>query len=109
MIAPPIATLLCHAGVAKFLGFPHHPKPGERIMSKDFFIALTQNAPLTASSPQAKVRVILLGTPQDVNTVIYDLHQRGFAEVAAWSPPQSIPDSREIIRVHIRRFGRHGG
>ncbi|NJR65322.1 MAG: hypothetical protein HC772_08385 [Leptolyngbyaceae cyanobacterium CRU_2_3] len=57
-------------------------------------------------TPQAKARVILLGTPEDVSSVIYELYQRGFAEVAVWSPLQPIPDSGEIIRLLIRRFGR---
>ncbi|HEY9640613.1 MAG TPA: hypothetical protein V6C57_09015 [Coleofasciculaceae cyanobacterium] len=74
-------------------------------MTKNLLTALTQRHPERPTS-QAKVRVILLGTPNDVSSVIYELYQRGFAEVSAWSPPQSIPDSDEIIRIHIRRFGR---
>jgi hypothetical protein len=108
MITPPIATLLFHAGVAKFLGFLHHPKTGEPIMSKDLITTLTQSDPAPAS-PQAKVRVILLGAPQDVNSVIHDLYHRGFADIGDWSPAQIIPDTGEIIRVQIRRFGRRQG
>ena len=81
-------------------------------MTQDWLTVLTQShaerAPLPQRTPQAKVRVILLGTPEDVNSVIYELYQRDFAEVSGWSPPQTIPDSGEIIRVHIRRFGRSG-
>ena len=77
-------------------------------MAKDLFTVLAQNQaePLPQQTVQAKVRVILMGAPDDVSSVIYDLYQRGFAEVSAWSPPQAIPDSNEIIRVQIRRFGR---
>jgi hypothetical protein len=77
-------------------------------MIQDFLATLTQTnvAPERHSRRQAKVRVILLGTPEDVTRIIYDLYQRGFAEVGSWSPPQAIPDSDEIIRIQIRRFGR---
>ncbi|MBW4658837.1 MAG: hypothetical protein KME15_09185 [Drouetiella hepatica Uher 2000/2452] len=74
-------------------------------MLQDFIATLTQTEGAIAH-PAAKVRMILLGTPEDVNSVIYDLYQRGFAEVTAWSPPQPIPDSQEVIRLLIRRFGR---
>ncbi len=77
-------------------------------MVQDLIAALTQNEGAIAPTP-AKVRIILLGTPEDVSSVTYDLYQRGFAEVTAWSPPQPIPDSREIIRLLIRRFGRSAG
>jgi hypothetical protein len=96
------------------LGFTQNPKTQENsIMAKEL-LALTHDAdlePHRQRTPQAKVRVILLGTPEDVSSVIYDLYQRGFAEVGAWSPPQPIPHSDEIIRVQIRRFGRslHSG
>jgi hypothetical protein len=78
-------------------------------MVKDLLAALTQSDTASEGLPQrgqAKVRVILLGTPEDVSSVIYDLYQRGFADVGDWSPPQPIPNSDEIIRVQIRRFGR---
>jgi hypothetical protein len=80
-------------------------------MIQDFLATLTQTNVASEVAPrhsqrQAKVRVILLGTPEDVTHIIYDLYQRGFAEVGSWSPPQAIPDSDEIIRIQIRRFGR---
>jgi hypothetical protein len=79
-------------------------------MAKDLLTTLTQSDPasegLSQRRPQAKVRVILMGTPEDVSSVIYDLYQRDFADVNDWSPPQPIPNSDEIIRVQIRRFGR---
>ena len=79
-------------------------------MTTDWLSVLIQNQadPAQQHTPQAKVRVILLGTPADVGSVIYELYQRGFAEVSSWSPPQTISDSGEIIRVQIRRFGRSG-
>jgi hypothetical protein len=89
-------------------GFFSNLKIKEKIMTQDWLTVFTQSHADSAPSrtPQAKVRVILLGTPEDVSSVIYELYQRGFAEVSAWSPPQMIPDADEIIRVHIRRFGR---
>jgi len=79
-------------------------------MAKDLLTTLTHSDPasegLSQRRPQAKVRVILMGTPEDVSSVIYDLYQRDFADVNDWSPPQPIPNSDEIIRVQIRRFGR---
>lgn len=73
-------------------------------MTQDWMATLAQATHTPGT--QAKVRVILLGLPADVNSVIYDLYQRGFADVNSWSPAQIIPDSDEIIRVNIRRFGR---
>ncbi len=75
-------------------------------MTQDWLTTLTQAHATSVRSRQGRVRVILLGTPEDVSSVIYDLFQCNFAEIGNWSPPQVIPDSDEIIRVHIRRFGR---
>jgi hypothetical protein len=92
------------------LGFFQNSKLQENsVMAKDFLSALTHSDAAPEGLPQrgqAKVRVILLGTPEDVSSVIYDLYQRDFADVGDWSPPQPIPNSNEIIRVQIRRFGR---
>jgi hypothetical protein len=80
-------------------------------MAKDLITALTHSDAASERLPQrgqAKVRVILLGTPEDVSSVIHELYQRGFADVGDWSPPQPIPHTDEIIRVQIRRFGRSG-
>lgn len=54
--------------------------------------------------PQGKrpVRLLAFGVPQDVNSVIHQLHVIGFAEVIAWTPPVPSLVGGEVIRVLTR-------
>ena len=54
--------------------------------------------------PQGKrpMRLLACGIPQDVNSVIHQLHVLGFAEVIAWTPPVPSLVRGEVIRVLTR-------
>ena len=50
------------------------------------------------------IRLLAMGIPYGVTSVINELHVRGFAEVAAWSPPMRAQNPDEIIRVMTRHI-----
>lgn len=54
--------------------------------------------------PQGKraVRLLASGVPQDVNSVIHQLHVLHFAEVIAWTPPVPSLVKGEVIRILTR-------
>lgn len=57
---------------------------------------------LRASHPP-RLRIILLGIPEDVNHTIHEFHVRGFADADNWSLPQPIPNSNEVLSVLTKR------
>jgi hypothetical protein len=54
---------------------------------------------------QSRIRLIAIGTPDDLIQLIHRLHRCGL-EVPQWSTPQPIPDSNEVVRVYIQNSGR---
>lgn len=54
---------------------------------------------------QSRLRLILIGFPEDVNREILNLHHCGY-DLDAWSPPQCIPGTAEVVTVHIKRSRR---
>jgi hypothetical protein len=56
---------------------------------------------------QSRIRLIAIGTPDDLIQLIHRLHRCGL-EVPQWSTPQPIPDSNEVVRVYIQNGGRSG-
>lgn len=54
---------------------------------------------------QSRLRVILIGYPEDVNREILNLYHCGY-EIDAWSPPQRIPNTTEVITVYTKRSRR---
>lgn len=58
------------------------------------------NTPSTEpSDPREPVRVMLIGTPTNLELVIAHLHHLGFAEPRAWSKPQLDPATGQPIRI----------
>ena len=60
------------------------------------------STPVTASSPSPRgdrqpLRVLLLGTREDVTETIKNLHQRGFAAAGDWSKPVACPSCGERV------------
>ncbi|MBE9181177.1 hypothetical protein IQ268_21685 [Oculatella sp. LEGE 06141] len=48
-----------------------------------------------ASGDRRPLRVLLLGSKQDVIDTIKNLHRRGFAEAGDWTKPIASPESEE--------------
>ena len=67
------------------------------------FFSLRFAADETNSSDQNRLRVILIGSPEEVMRAIRELHARGFAETRHWSILQPIPNANEVLSVHTRR------
>jgi hypothetical protein len=53
---------------------------------------------------QSRIRLIAIGSPEDLLHLIHRLHRCGL-EVPQWSPPQPIPDTGEVVRVYIQNTG----
>jgi hypothetical protein len=56
---------------------------------------------------QSRIRLIAIGTAEDLVQLIHRLHRSGL-EVPQWSPPQPIPETNEVVRVYIQNGGRSG-
>ena len=50
------------------------------------------------------IRLLAIGIPQGVSSVIHQLHVKQFAEVAAWSPAMKAKYPGEIMRVMTQYF-----
>lgn len=65
---------------------------------------------LRPNSPHV-VRMILIGSPAGVRTMIHQLHQTGTVEADAWCPAQRLPGNpRQVISIGFRSFNllQHG-
>jgi hypothetical protein len=72
-------------------------------MFESEFLSLRFAADEQESFDPHRLRVVLIGTPEDVMRSIQDLHARGFAETRQWSILQPIPNSREVLSVMVKR------
>jgi hypothetical protein len=64
---------------------------------------------MTASSPSPRgdrrpLRVLLLGTREDVTETIKNLHQRGFASAGDWSKPVACPQAEAKVNQILPHF-----
>ena len=50
------------------------------------------------------IRLLAIGIPPGVNSVIHQLHVKHFAEVSAWSPAMKSRHPGEIMRVMTQYF-----
>jgi hypothetical protein len=66
------------------------------------FLNAIYNSP---QSGRSRIRIILIGTIEDVTQQIHRFRRSGL-EVPQWSPPQRIPDSDEVVCVYIQNGGR---
>ena len=85
-----------------------HPDEGRASASDDSrlntLLAALSHSPQTGRS---RIRLIAIGTPEDLVQLIHRLHRCGL-EVPQWSPPQPIPETNEVVRVYIQNGGRSG-
>ncbi|BAZ29473.1 hypothetical protein NIES4074_19200 [Cylindrospermum sp. NIES-4074] len=51
-----------------------------------------------------KVKLLVVGSQASVNSIIYSLHNLGFAEVSEWSPIQPAPNPGEVMRILTRHI-----
>jgi hypothetical protein len=59
---------------------------------------------ITAGETRRPLRVVLLGSRQDVIETIKNLHRRGFAEAGEWSAPIPCPDGSAVERLLPSRY-----
>ena len=65
--------------------------------------------PEPSSDGRSTLRVLLISDEAAfVNDTVYDLHDRGFAEVGAWSRLLPGPNPGEVMRVLTKRRLRRG-
>ncbi len=60
------------------------------------------------SDDSESLKVMLIGSSAAITETIHNLHQRGFAEVGAWSPLVPWGD-REMISLLTKRWRRDPG
>jgi alkanesulfonate monooxygenase SsuD/methylene tetrahydromethanopterin reductase-like flavin-dependent oxidoreductase (luciferase family) len=89
--------------VAGFLDFFTQESRTKGIQSMSEFLSLRFAADEANSLDQHRLRVVLIGNPEDVIRTIRELHSRGFAEVRNWSILQPIPNSNEVLSVLMKR------
>lgn len=68
-------------------------------------LSLTPDLLAQLMGEQSRLRIILIGYPEDVNREILNLYHCGY-EIDAWSPPQRIPGTAEVITVYTKRSRR---
>ena len=60
--------------------------------------------PTPGNGDRYPIRLLAIGIPQGVNSVIHQLHVKQFAEVAAWSPAMKARHPGEIMKVMTQYF-----
>jgi hypothetical protein len=78
---------------------PTRPSDDSRLNT---LLSALSHSPQTGRS---RIRLIAIGTPEDLIQLIHRLHRCGL-EVPQWSTPQPIPETNEVVRVYIQNGGR---
>ena len=60
--------------------------------------------PKSENGDRYPIRLLAIGIPPGVNSVIHQLHIKQFAEVAAWSPAMKSRHPGEIMKVMTQYF-----
>ena len=60
--------------------------------------------PKSENGDRYPIRLLAIGIPPGVNSVIHQLHIKQFAEVAAWSPAMKSHHPGEIMKVMTQYF-----
>ena len=65
-----------------------------------------EQADLIANEPQRQIlKLLLIGSPEVVQSAIHYLQLIGYAEVGEWSRSLTIPDSpEEVMRILLRKI-----
>lgn len=53
-----------------------------------------------------QVRILVIGSPNGVRSIIRTLYILGFAQISDWSPLMSAPNSGDVMSILTRRIGR---
>ncbi len=67
-------------------------------------LPVSSSTPSEPSSRREPIKVLVIGSPQGVNSTIHNLYSRGFAEVTAWSPLQATSNPGEVMSVLRRQI-----
>jgi hypothetical protein len=69
------------------------------------YLILDEYPPVTAAGGSRRpLRVVLLGSRQDVIETVKNLHRRGFAQAGEWSAPIPCPDGTAVERLLPSRY-----
>ena len=64
-------------------------------------------APSPDGSDRYPIRVLIIGIPDGVNSIIHELYVKHFAQVYEWSPAIKANQSGEIMKVMTRYYVMH--
>ena len=69
---------------------------GETINQKPLAENIQEQADLSTNEPKRqKLKLMLIGSPEAVESAIYHFHLTGHAEIGEWSPLQECPNNPE--------------
>jgi hypothetical protein len=56
-----------------------------------------------SSDNDDRLRLLAIGSREDVTQTIHTLHVLGYADVGAWSPMLPVPNSTEVMSILTRQ------
>ncbi len=67
-------------------------------------VPVSPSASPELTSNREPVKILLIGSPKGVNTMIRTLYRLRFAEVTQWSPLQPTANPGEVVSMLIRQI-----
>ncbi len=67
-------------------------------------VPVTPSASPEPTSTREPVKILLIGSPKGVNTMIHTLYRLRFASVTQWSPLQPTANPGEVVSMLIRQI-----
>jgi hypothetical protein len=67
-------------------------------------VPVTPSASPEPTSTREPVKILLIGSPKGVNTMIHTLYRLRFASVTQWSPLQPTANPGEVVSLLIRQI-----
>jgi hypothetical protein len=67
-------------------------------------VPVSPSASPEPTSSREPVKILLIGSPKGVNTMIHTLYRLRFASVTQWSPLQPTANPGEVVSLLIRQI-----
>ena len=62
------------------------------------------SAPVQVNPDPRFLTIVIIGTPENVETVVRDLHVRRYIQTDEWSRPQPVPDGSAKVMIALNRI-----
>ncbi len=80
---------------------PHSLKPS---WSETTVMTYNNAAPIHINPDPRFLTIVVIGTPENVDSYIREQHLRGYAKTYEWSKPQPAPDGSDKVLVALNRI-----